>query len=115
MEFKIGPATLQNLRPGKQAEIHGGLSTHTSKPTTEPIDRPTSPSAALPQYPYGRVIGEDDHGAVVVASPPSANIAPLSPHAQDAALQEQEWEITDIVGKRRSGKGYEYKVRWRST
>ena len=61
------------------------------------------------------MIGEDDHGAVVVASPPSDIISPLSPHAQDAALQEQEWEITKTVGKGRSGKAYGYKVRWRST
>ena len=61
------------------------------------------------------MVGEDDHGAVVVANPPSAIISPLSPHAQDAALREQEWEITKTVGKRRSGMGYEYNVRWRST
>lgn len=47
-----------------------------------------------------RVIGEDDHGVVVGASAPSAIVSPLSPHAQDAALQEQGWEITKIVGKK---------------
>ncbi len=117
MESKISPAAFQSSPPREQAEAHGCLSTHTTEPTTEPIDRPTSLSAALPQHPRGRVIGEDDHGVAAVASPPSAITPPLSPqsHAQNAALEEQEWEITKIVGKRRAGKGCEYKVRWRST
>ena len=112
MESKIGPATLQSPRPRKQAETHDCLSIHTAEPTNERICRPTSPSA---QHPFGGVIGEEDHGAAAVASPPSAITPPLSPHAQNAALEEQEWEISKIVGKRRAGKGYEYKVRWRST
>ncbi len=92
------------------------MSTHTSEPTTEPIDRQTSPSAALTQHLCERLVGEDDYGAAAVASPPSAIalLFSLQSQAPNTALEEQEWEITKIVGKRRAGKGYEYKVRWRS-
>ncbi len=30
-------------------------------------------------------------------------------------FEEVEWEIRKIIGKRRAGKGYEYKVRWKDT
>lgn len=113
MESKIGPAAFQGFLPTEQAKAQGCLSTHTTEPTTEPIDRLASPSAALPQHPRGRVVGEDNPGAAAVASSPSAITSPLSPqsHAQNAALEEHEWEITKIVDKRQAGKGYEYKVR----
>lgn len=73
----------------------------TPDPPTEPSNRPASLCAALPQYPYGRVVGEDDHAAAVI-SPPSATTPPLSQQsqAQNVALKEQEWEIRRIVGKR---------------
>jgi hypothetical protein len=29
-------------------------------------------------------------------------------------LEELEWEILMIIAKRRAGRGYEYKLRWRS-
>lgn len=109
VESKIGP--------NEQAEAHGCLSIQNTEPIAEPIDRPTSPGPALPQHLCKRIVGEDDHGAAVVASPPSAITSPLSPQsqAQNTALEEQEWEITEIVGKRRAGKGYEYRVRWKDT
>jgi len=44
----------------------------------EPLSRPTSSDVAPPQHPSGRVVGEDDHRAAAVASPPSA-ITPLLP------------------------------------
>lgn len=91
--------------------------TTTTKSSTRPLDRPTSPSAALPQHPCRRVVGEDEHGAAAVASPPSAITQPPSPQskAQNTAFEEQDWDITKIVGKRRAGKDCEYKVRWSST
>ncbi|CAD6576205.1 MAG: hypothetical protein ASARMPRED_007650 [Alectoria sarmentosa] len=52
VESKIGP--------NEQAEAHGYLSIQTTEPITEPIDRPTSPSAALPQHLHKRIVGEDD-------------------------------------------------------
>lgn len=74
------------------------------------------PSAAL-QPPCKRIVGEDDHGAAAVTSPPSATPPPLSPQspASKNVLEEQEWEISKIIGKRRAGRDCEYKVRWRST
>jgi len=93
------------------------LSTHTAEPSTEPIDRQTSPSAALPQHLYGQIVGEDDHRAAVVAIPPSASAPLLSQQSKAGPLvpEEDEWEIRKIVCKRRAGKGYEYKVRWKDT
>ncbi|KAI4267175.1 MAG: hypothetical protein L6R38_008375 [Xanthoria sp. 2 TBL-2021] len=44
--------------------------------------------------------------------------ASLAKRHQDqggSALDEEEWEIVRIVGKRRRGKGYEYKVCWKET
>jgi len=117
VEPKIGPATLQSSPLREQTEAHGYLGTYTTKFTTEPIDRPISPSAALPQYPCGRVVSEDDHRAAAVASPPSAITPPLprQSEARTPALEQDEWEFRKIVGKRRVGKGYEYKVRWKDT
>jgi len=43
---------------------------------------------------------------------------PLPKQSQDqggSALDEEEWEIVRIVGKRRREKGYEYKVCWKKT
>ena len=90
---------------------------------TGPLDRPTSTGVALAQDLYKRVVGEDDHGAATVASPPCAITPPLSPRREEerreekrnAAFEEHEWEITKIVGRRRTRKGNEYKVRWRNT
>ncbi len=100
----------------------GCLSTHAIEPTTESIDRPTSPSTALPQHPGGRapVVGEDDHRAAAPASPPSAITPPLRPQPQGqegSAWDEEddEWEIVRLVGERRRKGGDEYQVRWKST
>ena len=41
------------------------------------------------------------------SSPPS--------RSRITALEEQDWEITKIVGKRRAGKGFEYRVEWKDT
>ncbi len=46
----------------------------------------------------------------MIANPASVTTPPLSAQsqAQNTALEEQEWEITKIVGKRRVGRGYEF-------
>ena len=136
MESKIGSAALQSSHHREQAKAHGCLSTYTleylcfeptteptTESTTEPNDRPTSPSAALPQRPCGRVIGEEDHGGAAAASPPRPITPPLSqqsPGQEGSALDKEEdhddeWKILRIIGKRRTSKGNEYRVRWKST
>jgi len=43
---------------------------------------------------------------------------PLPEQHQDqggSALDEEEWKIVRIVGKRRGGKGYDYKVCWKDS
>ena len=102
-------SVVSKIGPNEQAEAHGCLSIQTTEPIAEPIDRPTSPSAALPQHLHKRIVSEDDDGAAVIANPPSVITPPLSPQsqAQNTALEEQEWEITKIDGKRRVGRGYE--------
>ena len=53
------------------------------------------------------------HPPHVITVPP-----PLTKRPQDqggSALDEEEWEIVRIVGKRRRGKGYEYQVCWKKT
>ncbi|KAL9099750.1 MAG: hypothetical protein Q9163_004795 [Psora crenata] len=42
VELKMGPIALQSPTPKVQAEARGYLSTYTTEPTTETIDRPTS-------------------------------------------------------------------------
>ena len=122
MESKLGPATPQDPPPPEQAETQAGLSTCTSEPTTAPVDRPTSPDTALPQQLYTRTVREDDRAAAVVANPPSASPPPPSqlfpapaPAPAPTPALEEEWEIQKIIEKRRAGKGYEYKVRWKDT
>ena len=81
---------------------------------TKPF-HPSTSSAAPPQYTTRRVIREDDHGAAPVANHPSA-ITPPSPQQSEArasALEQNEWEVRRIIGKRRAGKVAEYRVRWK--
>ena len=100
-----------------KAETPVRLSTGTPVPSTKPIDRPTSPNAVLPQQLYTRSVGENDRGAAAVAKFPSASPPPLSQPspAPNPALEGKEWEIREIVDKRRAGRGFEYKVRWEDT
>ena len=88
------------------------------EPPNESFDRPTSPDQVLRQRRCGQVVREDRHGVAPVASLPSA--APPPPpqqsKARTLALEQDEWEVRSIVGKRRVGKkGFEYKVRWKDT
>ena len=89
----------------------------TPDPPTEPLDRPTSPDVTLSQHLDGRAIGEDEYGAAVGANPPNASppSLPCQPEARTSVLEEEEWEVRKIVGKRQAGKGYEYRVRWKDT
>ncbi|KAI9808003.1 MAG: hypothetical protein M1827_007765 [Pycnora praestabilis] len=58
-----------------------------------------------------------DRGIAAAVYPPHAITVPppLAEQPQDqgaSALDEAEWEIVKIVDKRRTGRGYEYKVCW---
>ena len=115
VETQLGPAT-QDPPPPEKAETQARLTTCTIQPTTEPVDRPISLSVTLPQHSAGRVGGADDLEAAVVANPSSASPLPLSQPSSALTLAvEEEWEIRKIVSKRRVGRDYAYKVRWKDT
>ena len=114
VESEIGTVRLQSSHPRKQSKTYGCLSPPTTKPTPSPIDRPISSSVAL-----CRDLG-GDVGITATVYPPHAITLPppLVERPQDqgaSALDEGEWEIVRIVGKRRRGKVYEYKVCWKET
>lgn len=106
MKSKLRPATLQGSPLREQAEVHGCSNSLVTEPTTElttePIDRRTSSNTFIPQHSCRRVVGEEDHRAEAAASPPGARASTRK-------------KIRKICGKRRAGKGYEYKMRWKST
>jgi len=117
-EPETGMAHLLSSHLREEPKTLGGLDTLVAPdPPVQPLDRPTSPDVAPPQYPDGRVGGEDDKGARAIASPPSASTPPLIPQSEAGPLilEEEEWEIRKIVSKRRAGKGYRYRVRWKDT
>jgi len=124
MESEIGNVHLKSSYPREQPKTHGCLSpATTTEPTTEPtispINRPISPSVALPQDRGTQAVHGGDHGATATVDLLGVTATPLS-HEQPqdqggSALYEEEWEIVRIVGKRRRGKGYEYKVCWKKT
>ncbi len=118
VEPETETAHLLIFYPIKKPKTLGCLDTPITPNTpVEAVDRPTSLDVALPQHLDGRVIVEDEHGTAVVANPLSASTPPLSKPsgAGPLVLEEEEWEIRNIVGKRRAGKGYEYRVRWKDT
>ncbi len=125
VESEISTIHLQSSHPREQPKPHGCLSPPTTtepttEPTTSPIDRPVSPSVALPQDRGTQAVHGGGHGATATVDPLGVAAAtPLSherPQDQGgSALDEEEWEIVRIVGKRRRGKGYEYKVCWKKT
>ena len=94
IESEIDIVHLQSSHPREQPKTHGCLSPTTTEPTNSPFDRPISPSVALSCEPHFPEQPQDQGGP---------------------ALDEEEWEIVRIVGKRRRGKGYEYKVCWKRT
>ena len=120
IEFDIGIVHLQSSHPREEPKTHGCLSPTTTELTTSPFDHPTSPSAALSRDSDEQVIRGSDHGAAATIYPPHAITATSSlleqPQVQGGSvLDEEEWEIVRIVGKRRRGKGHEYKVCWKKT
>jgi len=120
MESKISTAHLQSSHSREQPKTPGCLSPTTTEPTTSPFDSPISPSVALSHHPVEQAIRGGDGGAAAIFYLPHAITAtpPLPKQHQDqggSALDEEEWEIVRIVGKRRRGKGYEYKVCWKRT
>ncbi len=89
-----------------------------SESPTEPLDRTTFLNVARPQPLSEQVVCDDSHKSAPVASPRStaSSPPPQQSGARVSALEdEEEWEIRRIIGKRRAGKGYEYKVRWKDT
>ena len=91
-----------------------------TEPTTSPIDRPISPSVVLPQDRGTQAVHRGNHGATATVDPLGVAAAILLSYEQPqdqggSALDEEEWEIVRIIGKRRRGKGYEYKVCWKKT
>ena len=124
VESEIGTVHLQSSHPRKQPKRHGCLDPSTTGPTTGPTtfpyNRPISPSIALSHDRIEQAIRGGGHGAAKTVHPPYAiTLTPPFPEQpQDpgiSALGEKEWEIVRIVGKRRRGKGYEYKVCWKKT
>ena len=115
---EIGSVVTLSPQSRKEPEILGCSDALTARDLpTEPLNQPASPDRAPPQRPCGQVVREDDHGVTATASP-STSIPPPPPRqseARTAALEEDKWEIRKIVCKRRVGKGYEYKVRWKDT
>jgi hypothetical protein len=90
------------------------------EPIISPFDSLVSPSVALFHHPIEQTIRGGDGEAATTFFPPHVIITtpPLLEQHQDqegSTLNEEEWEIVRIVGKRRRGKGYEYKVCWKRT
>ena len=122
VESEIGTVHLQSSHPRKQPKRHGCLNPSIIGPITGSItflyNRPISPSIALSHDRIEQVIRGGDYGAAVIVHPFYAITLtpPFSEQSQDlgsSVLGEEEWEIVRIVGKRRRGKGYEYKVCWK--
>ena len=112
VESEIGTVHLQSSYPREQAKRHGCLGPPTTEPTPSSIDRPISSSVALCRDRVEQATCGGDGGITATVYTPHAE------RHQDqggSALDEEEWEIVRIVGKRRRGKGYEYKVCWKET
>jgi len=120
MEAEIGNVHPKSSHPREQPKTHGCMSpATTTEPTISPIDRPISPSVAVPQDRGTLAAHGGGHRATATVDLLGVAATPLS-HEQPqnqggSALDEEEWEIVRIVGKRRREKGYEYKVCWKKT
>ena len=118
VESEVGTEHLLNSHLSEDPKTLGCLDTsNLPEPSIETLDRSTSPSIALSQHLHSRVVGEDDDVAAPAVGSPSVN-TPLLPQQSEIGplvFEEEEWEIRKILGKRRAGTGYEYKVRWKDT
>ena len=118
VESKLGPATLQDPPPPEKSETHARLSPCAPQPPTEPVDRPASPSVALPQHLDIQDAGAGDRTVAAVATPrcpsppPLAQLSPAPAPALEEEEEEEEWEIRKIVAKRRAGEDDEFLVCW---
>ena len=118
VESEIGSAVTLSPQSRKGPEILGCSDALTARgPPIEPLNQPASAERALPHRPCGEFVREDDHGVTAAASPFTSTPPPppWQSKARTPALEEDEWEIRKIVCKRRVGKEYEYRVRWRDT
>ncbi|KAL9128170.1 MAG: hypothetical protein Q9217_003095 [Psora testacea] len=115
----IDTVHLKSSHPREPPKTHGCLGPTTTGPTTEPTsslsDRPISSSVALSYDRVKQAISGGDHRAAATVHPPHAITVPSSLSEQhqdqgDSILDEEDWEIARIVGERRRGKGYEYKL-----
>ena len=117
MESEVGTVLvhLQSSHLREQPMTHGCLSPTTTETTASPCDYPISPSVALSRGPVEQAIRGGDRGAAATVHPPHTITvtSPLPEQPQDqgaSVLNEVEWEIVRIVGKRRRGKD---KVCWK--
>ena len=119
VESEIDTIHLQSSYPKEQPKTRSCMSPLTTEPTPTPINRPISSSVALCRDRVeqatcrGNCGITNDHPPYAITVPP-----PLAERPRDqggSALDEEEWEIVRIVGKRPRGKGYEYKVCWKET
>ena len=120
VESEISTVDLQSSHASGQPKTHGCLSPPTTEPYPSPIDRPISSSVALSWDRVEQATCGGDRRITATVYPPHAITVPpsLAERPQDQGglvLDEEEWEIAKIVGKRRRGKGYEYKVCWKET
>lgn len=118
IESEIGIIHLQSSLRREQSKTRGCLES-TTESFISLFDRPISPSVALSRGRTEQAIRDGDHGVAATVHPPHAVIVTLSlpkqPQDQGgSALDKEEWEIVKIVGKRRTSKGYEYKMRWKN-
>jgi hypothetical protein len=118
VESEVGTVHLLSSHPREGPKTHGDLDApNAPEPPSEPLDQPPSPDMARPRRHSGRAVRKNDHRAAPVADPPSAATPspPQQGEARTPALALDEWEVRRIVGKRRVGKRFEYKVRWKDT
>ena len=120
VESEIDTIHLQSSHSKEQPKTRSCMSPPTTEPTPTPINRPISSSVALYRNRVEQATCRGDCGITTTVHPPHAITVPppLAERPQDqggSALDEEEWEIVRIVGKRRRGKGYEYKVCWKET
>lgn len=120
MDSETDNVHLQSSPRSEQPKTQGCLSLTITEPTTSPFDRPISPTAALSRDPVERAISRGDckTTATVHSLSVTAATLPSSEQPQDqggSALDKEDWEIVKILGKRRTGRCNEYKVRWKST